>query len=202
MRTALLLLLAVCLVSCDSTSRPRGGIDSPWTLRDDMMNLGMFLVDSETREFEGAALVQYPPCGECDSVRIPLKLKTLGARLNEWITLIYPATGDTVWQSFSSLNGSGAILIPESFDPPSEFTRLEEPLTLTAEVECLTCTLTAHAQAEFDTAWGAISNLDAVHAFGERPYRVGFHINDFSARDRASYPDKWVVFLYRGGIAE
>jgi hypothetical protein len=203
MRTALLIFVAVCLVSCDSTQCPPGGIDSPWTLRDDMMNLGILLVDSKTHAFEGAALVQLEACQGCDSVRIPLTARTLDARLLYWIALIYTATGDTVWFSLEGLDQQGAIFRPDSFDSPSNFSRLDQAHTLEVEAECVfspSCTLTSHSAALFDTAWSAVSNLDVVHEFGQRPYRVGFLQYIQAARSREIYPDKWVIFLYRGRV--
>jgi hypothetical protein len=200
-RISSLLFIILLLVSCgEKTSCPGDGQPSRWTLPDDKMSLAILIVHYETYAFEGGVLSHFELCHSCDTDSIPLEVQIDNRGDSRFIAFVYTETGDTVWHSVEAWNGLGTIFYPDSFLPTAEFRNLERAQVLPLDLEYLypRGTPPSHVLERIEQAWDAVSMLDIVDAFADRPWRVGVFL--YAPAVGAFEPSfaKWMFVLYRG----
>jgi hypothetical protein len=97
----------------------------------------------------------------------------------------------------------GSISYPESRLEPNKFNVEGTAEELPSDVEFYDETGSPTTPDE-DTlertsnVWETVSSLDVVHAYAERPYRVGFYLYPPSVGAFNPSVAQWVVFFYRG----
>jgi hypothetical protein len=167
------------------------------------MNFAVLIVDYDTNEFEGANVAHYPLCEQCDSDALPIELDTrLSGGLEFW-ALVYTETRDTLLYATVVHNGDGHLVYPSEIVPADQFNRLRDSVPLPDDFELIGGCHGApelQCRAEIQQAWGAVSDLDVVHAYAKYPHRVGVVFYPrMSARFDPSYSD-WIFLLYRGKV--
>ena len=195
-----MVLLAACSDNEPSSPHPA---HSTWTIDLDSANLALFVVDYDTRTFEGASFAHYPPLPDSQSGRMPLGgEEVLGDTCHAMF--YYAASHDTVFDGSVVRfgEGQGSIIYPPSLLSPALFDTLTAAAQKPTEAwivgpphyfEC------AGPATRSIPAWAAVSHLDLVHALMSDRTLVNFYLYpphvDYVTCDTTSA--KWIVFLCR-----
>jgi len=203
MKTLFGFLALLTLTGCDDCTRPNGGDGKLWALRDDMMNLGVLVVSTDTHELHGANVSHFESCSNCYEEDSPF-LIAYDRGDPSYVVLSHRGGQELFFQAtLGGPNRPGEILIPDTLLAPQHFVRLANSVPYPNHAEYLSLDsseLTLEEfQAESRETWEDIADLDVVAAFAERPHAVGFYLYRWGySSDKDVW--SWVIFLYAGAV--
>jgi len=164
------------------------------------MNLAILLVDYETYAFQGGNISYYKPCSSCDGGGLPLETSYLPPSDFGSMAFIYTETGETVFGATIVWMGIGAIQYPSAFLGPDRFSVRAVNVELPSDAEYYDWegniwTPDSATLAQTSEAWETVRSLDVVHAFADRPYKVGFYLYPPTVGMFDPSVAQWVIFL-------
>lgn len=167
------------------------------------MNLAILLVDYETYALQGGNVSHYELCDSCDDEGLPFEAIYQSPMDFGSMKFIYTETGDTVFDATIIWAGRGNIGYPSTFLEPGAFGLETVSEALPPDVDYyahdgLPWTPDQDTIERTSRAWDAVNNLDIVHAYAEKPYRVGFYLYPPTLGVFDPSVAQWVVFVYLG----
>lgn len=173
-------------------------------IKEDSMNLAIFVVDFLSYEFIEANISYYALCDACDQDSLPMSA-----------TFVYPMDFGDIAFNYAHDNaqlfhgaivwaGLGEISHPEPFLPASLFEHISNPVSLQEDARYFDywlipqyCSKTIYRQ-KADSAWLAINQLSIVKEFADRSYYSAFYAYTPSVGFFNPNEAKWIIFLYSG----
>jgi hypothetical protein len=194
-----LVLLAACSDHEPSTPKPD---HSQWAIDPDSVNLALFIVDYDTRGFEGASFSHHPPSPDWLDGRMPLWGEWVLGDDTSHVVFHYAVSNATIFDGSVVRSGEGSVIYPWPLLAPDSFgtlpTAAQQP-TAVPIVGPPNWSECAGPATRPEPAWAAVSHLDLVHALVSDSALVNFYLYpphvDSVACDTLSA--KWIVFLCR-----
>ena len=173
-------------------------------IKEDSMNLVVFVLDFQTYEFIEADVNHYPLCDSCDYLGIPFIIDFFSPGDFGYILYTYLFNHDTLFDASIIWMGIGEIDYPDQFLPTDSFETTNNHIPLLENAQYYDYWLIpfyytwAEYKQKADSAWLSIDSLLIVNEFADYSYRVGFYA--YTPQVGLFNPDvaKWIVFLYYG----
>jgi len=150
-------------------------------------------VDADTPKFEGGYEFLFTrTLGLQNSLPISSSL-TLHGDLDTQ-TFVYQPNGEIVFKATLVWTGTGEIILPKSFVPPSSFATTNDTSQL-ADTVLLLSAGSNYFQSEIPQVMRQVSNLSIVKSYMNQHAVVGLY---FYPPTSGNYPGpaKWIIFLY------
>jgi hypothetical protein len=174
-------------------------------IKEDSMNLAIFIVDFTTYNFESANISYYTKCtNSCDDTALPFIYY-----FDSWwdyahVYFNYTFDNSLFFKAEIVWMGAGQIEYPTSWTPASNFPYMTTSVSLPSDAQYYDATLVGnyYTWPEYkqmgQMAWKSIDSLEITNEFASKPFRVGlFGYSRTEAPFYPSYAD-WIIFLYRG----
>lgn len=158
--SAIVLLGLATLIACGPGPSP------------DKDKLLMLRVDHLTKNFEGAIEIDLSQ-NTASSDSLPIEVHYLPPGDFGNITLLYKPSGDTVFDGGIVWMGKGQINQPDSFDPPSQFTKATSPHPLPDTLNYQFIFPQHHHSVPYDSIWYAVDDLKIVKEYARFNKKIG-----------------------------
>ena len=207
MKTIKCILLGL-LVSFSTLSFQNAYSQLPKTdtiIKEDSMNLAIFIVDFMTYQFESVNISYYSKCNNyCDADSLPFLMYFDSWWDNAHVYFHYTYDSSLLFQGLIMWSGMGNIEYPTNFTPAQTFPYISNAVPLPANAEYYNTTIAGNycTWAEYkeraQIAWHSIDSLEITNNFAEKQFRVGLY--GYSRTEGVFNPDNadWIIFLYRG----
>jgi len=173
-------------------------------IKEDSMNLAIFVLDFESYEFIEANVTHYPLCDSCDYLELPFNIEFLSPLDFGFILFNYTHNNDTLFDATIVWAGEGEINHPNQFLPAASFETTNNHVPMLDNAQYYDYWLVPNycSWEEFkqraDSAWRSIDSLLIVNEYGEYSSRVGFYAYTPSVGMLDPSVARWIVFLYYG----
>lgn len=174
-------------------------------IKEDSMNLAIFIVDFMTYQFESVNISYYSKCNNyCDADSLPFLMY-----FDSWwdyahVYFHYKYDSSLLFRGTIIWMGMGNIEYPTNFAPSQNFPYVSNAIALPDNAEYYNTTIVGNYctwpeyKERAQIAWHAIDSLEITNIFAEKQFRVGLY--GYSRTEGEFNPDNadWIIFLYRG----
>jgi len=174
-------------------------------IKNDSMNLAIFVVDFLTYQFEKVNISYYSKCNNyCEADSLPFSMYFDSWWDNAHVYFHYKFDNSLLFRASIHWMGTGGIEYPSSFTPAANFPYVSNTVPLPADAEYYNttiagnyCSWQAYRQ-RAQMAWHAIDSLELTNIFANEQFRVGLY--GYSRTEGEFDPNNadWIIFLYRG----
>jgi len=174
-------------------------------IKEDSMNLAIFIVDFMTYQFESANISYYSKCNNyCDADSLPFSMY-----FDSWwdyahVYFHYQYDSSLLFQGSIIWMGFGNISYPTNFIPAQNFQYLSNAVSLPANTEYYNTTIAGNYctweeyKQRAQIAWHSIDSLELTNIFADKQFRVGLYGYSRTEGLFNPYNADWIIFLYRG----
>lgn len=174
-------------------------------IKEDSMNLAIFIVDFMTYQFESVSISYYPKCDNyCDADSLPFIMY-----FDNWwdyatVYFYYKIDTSLLFKAGIHWMGSGQIKYPTNFVLSQNFPYVSNAIALPEDAEYYNTTIAGNYctweeyKQRAQIAWHSIDSLELTNSFAEKQFRVGLYGYSRTEGEFNPYNADWIIFLYRG----
>jgi hypothetical protein len=174
-------------------------------IKEDSMNLAIFIVDFMTYQFESVNISYYTKCNNyCESDSLPILMYFDSWWDDATVYFYYKFDSSLLFKAGIHWMGTGQIEYPTNFVSSQNFPYVSNPIPLPEDAEYYNttivgnyCTLEEYKQ-RAQIAWHSIDSLELTNIFAEKQFRVGLYGYSRTEGLFNPYNADWIIFLYRG----